>query len=81
MKRLNPDYLLYYDKHISMMIARKCQCSLMDALRKFVSSETHALLEQKEAGLMCFSELGIFDMWEAEQQTGDPRNSEYIRSL
>jgi hypothetical protein len=26
-----------------------------------------------------FSPVGIFDMWEAEQITGNPRNSLYIR--
>ena len=28
---------------------------------------------------MGFPERAVFDMWEAEQITGDPRNSAYVR--
>lgn len=51
----------------------------MDALEAFVSSETHRLLEDTDYGLLSFGPGGIFDMWEAEVVTGDPRNSVYVR--
>ena len=51
----------------------------MEAVRKFLTSETHALLEDADNGLLCFPERAVFDMWEAEQVTGDPRNSVYLR--
>lgn len=37
------------------------------------------MLENKNLALNSFSYLGIFDIWETEQVTGDPRNSVYIR--
>ena len=51
----------------------------MDALREFVFSETHEMLENEENGLTSFGAGAIFEMWEAEKITGDPRNSIYIR--
>lgn len=44
----------------------------------FLLSETHELLEDAENGLWEYPERGIFDMWKAEQNTGDPRNSPYV---
>ena len=52
----------------------------MDAARAFLTSETHRMLEDAEMAMWEFSERAIFDMWEAEQITGDPRNSVYLRS-
>ena len=51
----------------------------MDGLRMFMSSETHRMLEDDDLRLWYFSPLAIFDMWENEIATGDPRNSLYIR--
>lgn len=51
----------------------------MDATRSFIRSKTHAMLEDAEYGLLAFPEYVVFDMWEAERVTGDPRNSEYVR--
>ena len=69
----------YYDRHVIQQIIDKYGIEPMEAARKFLLSETHALLEDASYGLMAFSEFGIFDMWEAEQITGDPRNSIYVR--
>jgi len=44
------------------------------------SSETHTMLENEEYSMWDFSERAIFDMWEAEKVTGDPRNSVNLRS-
>ena len=51
----------------------------MDALRLFMSSETHRMLVDDDLKLWYFSPLAIFDMWENEVATGDPRNSLYLR--
>ena len=37
------------------------------------------MLIDKETGVYKDSPLIIFDMWEAEKVTGNPRNSQYIR--
>lgn len=51
----------------------------MKALREFLNSETRSMLENPDLELWAFSPLVLFDMWEAEKVTGDPRNSVYIR--
>ena len=52
----------------------------MEAIRYFLTSETHRMLEDAELAMWEFSERAIFDMWEAEKITGNPRNSVYLRS-
>ena len=69
----------YYDKKVIRRIIEKYDLAPMEAARRFLSSETHRMLENSDLGMMCFSELAIFDMWEAEQIAGDPRKSTYIR--
>lgn len=44
-----------------------------------MNSKTHAMLANDDMKLWHFSPLAVFDMWEAEEATGDPRNSLYIR--
>ena len=51
----------------------------MDALRMFWDSKTHEMLSDNALRLWHFSPLAIFDLWESEQATGDPRNSLYLR--
>lgn len=79
MNRLSPGSLYYYDHAVTDMIMEKYGYERMDALRRFVESETHALLEDCDNGLSSFGCGGIFDIWESEMVTGDPRNSVYIR--
>ena len=52
----------------------------MEAARRFLLSKTHTLLEDADCGLMSLPERAEFDMWEAEQVTGDPRNSVAVRA-
>lgn len=69
----------YYDRQVIKKITDKYGILPMDATRRFLTSETHGLLEDADYGMTGFSEQAIFDMWEAEQVTGDLRNSVYIR--
>lgn len=78
-KKLSPVSLCYYDQAVSSLMMEKYGFSRMEALRKFVQSKTHELLEDVENGLYSFGCDGIFDIWESEIVTGDPRNSIYIR--
>lgn len=71
--------LVYYDKEISGMIAEKYGYDDMDALRLFLGSQTYQMLIDKELEMWDFSPIGLFDMWESEKVTGNPRNSLYIR--
>ena len=79
MTRHSPEGLQYYDQAVTDMMMEKYGYSRMDALRLFVKSETHAMLEDCDYGLNSFGAPGIFDIWESEMVTGDPRNSIYIR--
>ena len=52
----------------------------MEAARTFLTSETHRMLENADMAMWEFSARAVFDMWESERVTGDPRNSVYLRS-
>ncbi len=69
----------YYNKCVIQRIIDKYSMEPMDATRSFLTSQTHAMLEDAEYAMWDFSERAIFDMWEAERVTGDPRNSIYLR--
>ncbi|MCD7839367.1 MAG: hypothetical protein LUG46_01920 [Erysipelotrichaceae bacterium] len=73
-------YILpYYDEKVSQMITNKYGIDSMSALKRFIYSKTYKMLVDEELEMWEFSPFGIFDMWEAEQVTGDPRNSLYLR--
>ena len=69
----------YYNKSVIQRIIDKYNMDPIDAARNFLMSKTHAMLEDPEYAMWEFSERAIFDIWESEQVTGDPRNSVYIR--
>ena len=68
-----------YDREIVRMICNKYGYAQKDAPRKFLASETYRMLRNPRLAMWDFSPAGIFDMWEAELVTGDPRNSLYLR--
>jgi len=69
----------YYDRYVIQQIINKYGMIPMEAARRFLTSRTHEMLEDSSYGLLSFPERAVFDMWEAEQITGDPRNSVYVR--
>lgn len=79
MKRLEPEITDYYNCEVVEMIVNKYGYSDMEALRIFVTSKTHEMLENEDCGMTAFGAGAIFDIWEAEMVTGNPRNSIYIR--
>ena len=79
MNRTRPSILQNDDAMVAREIARSRDISDMDALRLFAASETHRMLVDDDLKLWYFSPLAIFDMWENEIATGDPRNSLYLR--
>lgn len=70
----------FYDRKVVEKIIDKYNLEPMEAVKQFLTSETHKMLEDPECGLMAFPDRALFDMWEVEQITGDPRNSSYIRA-
>ena len=79
MKRLDADILEFYDTSVIRMICEKYGYDFFTALRSFIFSKTYKMLENEEQGFYSFGAGAVFDIWEAEKVTGDPRNSVYIR--
>lgn len=79
MNRTSPSILRNFDSALASLIAESRGITLMEGLRLFLSSETHAMLVDDDLKMWYFSPLALFDMWENEVITGDPRNSLYLR--
>ena len=72
--------LNFMDKEGVRSIIDKYGIDERKAISDFLSSETYRMLIDPETELYKVSPLIIFDMWEAEKVTGDPRSSIYIRA-
>ena len=79
-KQTDPELLILYNEQIVPLIIEKYDVTTQEALSMFWNSETYKMMLDPELVMWEFSVLAIFDMWEVEQVTGDPRNSAYLRS-
>ena len=79
MKRLEPEVIDYYNNEVVLLIMEKYGLSQMGAFKEFVNSKTHEMLENEDCGMTEFGAEAIFEIWECEKVTGDPRQSIYIR--
>lgn len=79
MSNIMPFILSHYNSEIVRRICSKYGIEPMEALRRFLFSETYHMLADEKLEMWDFSPLGIFDMWENEQITGDPGTSLYLR--
>ena len=77
--RARASILQNFDVEVSRLIADSRGVSEMDGFRLFLDSEIHQMLEDNELKMWHFSPIAIFDMWENEVATGNPRNSLYLR--
>ena len=77
--KFTPFLLDHYTRNVVLRICGKYAVPELDALRKFINSETYRMLCDPRLAMWEISPEGIFDMWECEQITGNPRNSLYIR--
>lgn len=80
MKKFMAIFLDYYDKEIVKMIVEKYNISYMEALRKFLNSETYRMLRNISLEMWDFGYVAIFNMWECEQIAGTPLASSYLRT-
>ena len=69
----------FYDRHVSRMISEKYGLDERSAIRAFLESETYRMLITPELEIYALSPVIVFDMWENEKVSGDPRQSVYIR--
>lgn len=69
----------FFDRQVVGMIIEKYGLDEKSAIKRFIKSETYQMLVDAETEVYKMSPYIIFDMWECENVTGDPRNSQYIR--
>ena len=69
----------FFDRQVLAEIKAKYGFNELDAIRSFLLSETYQMLVDPQTDVYSLSPLILFDMWESEMITGDPRNSRYIR--
>jgi len=79
MTRTDLVILDHYNRCVVQRIIDKYDIEPLEATRMFLTSQTHAMLEDPECAMWEFSERAIFEIWEVEQITNDPRKSVYIR--
>ncbi len=71
--------MTFIDEWVAKDICQKYGYDEKTALRNFLESETYQMVKDYDTAIYLMSPKIIFDLWEAEQQTGDPRNSIYIK--
>lgn len=54
-------------------MVEKYALSPMDALKMFVTSNTHEMLENAECGMTDFGAEAIFEIWECDKITDPPK--------
>lgn len=79
-KRTRASILKNFDSQLALMIAKSRKIDLIGGLRLFLKSKTHEMLVDDDMKRWYFSPLVVFDMWENEVATGDPRNSLHLRA-
>jgi hypothetical protein len=75
-----PRILDFFDRHVGTLIAERYGYAPLEALRLFTRSETYRMLADDDLKLWHFAPLAVFDMWETERATGDPRGSCYLEA-
>lgn len=79
MSQVDARKLDFYDRQVSQLIIEKYGVGEREAVRSFIESETYQMLLDVELDIYKMSPRIVFDMWESEKVTGEPRNSQYIR--
>lgn len=69
----------FFDRQVANQIIEKYSFGEMEAIRAFIESKTYQMLADPSYEIYKMSPLIVFEMWESEKITGDPRNSQYIR--
>ncbi len=54
MRQLEPEIIDYYNSEVVMMITEKYGLDQMEALKQFVMSKTHEMLESEDFGMTDF---------------------------
>lgn len=81
MKKIPLEINRYFSSFVIKLIMEKYGLNELDAIKEYYFSETYKMLNDISLEIYKMSHLVVFDMWENEKNTGNPRNSEYIRSF
>jgi len=79
MKRISSDMLYFFDFWLIPKISEEYKISEEMAMKNFIYSETYNMLSDYSTKLFIESPLVIFDMYKAEKEKGNPRESSYIK--
>ena len=79
MTKVKARTLDFFDRQVVYMIVEKYGIDEKIAIQRFIKSETYQMLIDAETEVYKMSPRIVFDMWECEKVTGNPRNSMYIR--
>ncbi len=79
MTRIPARTIDFFDRQVTGQIVEKYGLDDMTAIRSFINSETYKMLLDPSIEIYKMSPRIVFDMWESEQVTGEPRNSQYLR--
>ena len=79
MTKVNARTLDFFDRQVVSMIVEKYGIDEKSAIIRFLKSETYQMLIDAETEDYKMSPRIVFDIWEAENVTGNPKNSQYIR--
>jgi hypothetical protein len=79
MSRVSSDMLYFFHSWLIPKISEEYKISDEKAMKDFVYSETYKMLFDYSTKLFRESPLVIFDMYKAEKEKGDPRESSYIK--
>lgn len=77
-EKFMPFLLDFYCREVVTRICEKYSLSEFDAMRRFLFSQTYEMLSNPKMAMWEFGQAALFEIWECEQETGDPRNSPFI---
>jgi hypothetical protein len=78
MKHTDSAILASIDEWVIKMVVDEYGLSPQDAMDAFLTSETHALLEDYELRFWWYSPKVIFDIYKSERELGSPLESSYL---
>lgn len=78
MHRMNKYVINAMNKKIISEIINKYGMNPLEAIRRYIKSDTYRCVENADNEAAYMAWYGVFDLWEVEQITGDYRNSKYV---
>ena len=71
----------YYDRQVIQLIIDKYKIPPMEAMKSFILSKTHAMLEDSECGMLSLPEYAVFDMCRKHYDLHKDLDREHCREV